>query len=35
LINEISRIDVSGIPAGIYIFKINTKIGNGYKLIVE
>jgi len=35
LINEISRIDVSGIPAGIYIFKIKDQIGNGYKLIIE
>jgi len=35
LINEISQVDVSGIPAGIYIFKIKDQIGNGYKLIVE
>jgi hypothetical protein len=35
LTDEISRIDISGIPAGIYIFKIKDQIRNGYKLIVE
>jgi hypothetical protein len=35
LTDEISRIDISGIPAGIYIFKIKDQIRNGYKLIIE
>lgn len=35
LTNEISQIDVSCIPDGVYIFKIKDQIGNGYKLIVE
>lgn len=35
LTDEISRINVSGIPAGVYIFKIKGQIGNGYKLILE
>ncbi len=35
LTNEISQIDVSGIPAGLYLFKLNDQIENGYRILVE